>query len=250
MSRLTQGSFGIVVGLALAVLFLGSGTAKADIVNGGFETGDFTGWSTLGNNSVVGALGNINPPQGSFQALVDNNAPSVSAASLAAFLGITSAQLQATIPSGNTPFDGSGIKQTVSVNAGDKLTFQWNFLTDEAIGDSTFNDTGFVTIVPSANPAQTLASTLSSGFISGDSSGFGMQTGFNTFSFTFPTSGTFTIGVGAVNVSDANVPSALLVDNFAITTTTVVPEPASITVLGAGLLGMLGYGLRRRKPVA
>ena len=50
--RLTRGSFGVA--LTLGVLLLGASTAQADIVNGGFETGNFTGWTTTGNVGVVG----------------------------------------------------------------------------------------------------------------------------------------------------------------------------------------------------
>jgi hypothetical protein len=41
--------------VALAVVLFGAGQARADlIVNGGFETGDFTGWSLSGNTGFSG----------------------------------------------------------------------------------------------------------------------------------------------------------------------------------------------------
>ena len=53
-------------GLLLSDLSLTSGT----IVNGSFGTGDFTGWSTIGNTSVVTSAFGINPANGSNQAFL------------------------------------------------------------------------------------------------------------------------------------------------------------------------------------
>ncbi len=38
--------------------------------NGSFETGDFTGWSTLGNNNVIGSFYGNSPSDGQFQAFL------------------------------------------------------------------------------------------------------------------------------------------------------------------------------------
>src|SRR5262245_35796226 len=40
--------------------------------NGGFETGDFTGWSTAGDTLVVNSSFGVTSPGGSFQALISN----------------------------------------------------------------------------------------------------------------------------------------------------------------------------------
>ena len=53
-------------GLLLSDISLTSGT----IVNGSFGTGDFTGWSTIGNTSVVTSDFGINPTDGTFQAFI------------------------------------------------------------------------------------------------------------------------------------------------------------------------------------
>jgi PEP-CTERM motif len=53
-------------GLLLSDISLTSGT----IVNGSFGTGDFTGWSTIGNTSVVTSSFGISPTDGPFQAFI------------------------------------------------------------------------------------------------------------------------------------------------------------------------------------
>lgn len=48
----------IAAGAALAILFGVAGQAKADFINGGFETGDFSGWTTSNLNFTgVGGSG-------------------------------------------------------------------------------------------------------------------------------------------------------------------------------------------------
>jgi len=59
---------------AVAALAIAAGGAQAAnlIVNGSFETGDFTGWTLTGDNeftSVYGAFGGINPEDGAYQSL-------------------------------------------------------------------------------------------------------------------------------------------------------------------------------------
>jgi hypothetical protein len=53
-------------GLLLSDISLTSGT----IVNGSFGTGDFTGWSTIGNTSVVTSDFGVSPTDGPFQAFL------------------------------------------------------------------------------------------------------------------------------------------------------------------------------------
>jgi hypothetical protein len=53
---------------------------------------------------------------------------------------------------------------------------------------------------------------------------------------------TLRIVIASAGVSDLNL------DNLAFTpTTSAVPEPASLTLLGLGVVGLAGYGWRRKR---
>ncbi len=58
-------------GLLLDNFVLTGGT----ITNGSFETGNFSGWSTIGNTSVVSSSFGISPTAGSYQALLTTGVP-------------------------------------------------------------------------------------------------------------------------------------------------------------------------------
>src|SRR5437016_1630445 len=59
---------------ATAAAFSVAYPAKANLIeNGGFETGDFTGWTVSGDAFVSGTYAGISPHSGNFQALVGGN---------------------------------------------------------------------------------------------------------------------------------------------------------------------------------
>src|SRR5262249_18710857 len=75
--------------ITLVVVLAADGRARGgSIVNGGFETGDFTGWSTLGNASVVDASFQTGPALGQYQALVSSAIGSVDVGSLEGALNL------------------------------------------------------------------------------------------------------------------------------------------------------------------
>jgi hypothetical protein len=107
--------------------------------------------------------------------------------------------------------EGSAMKlSTITVAAGSTLTFDWNFLTNEAT-PSSYNDFAFVSI----NGLRELADTNSTFALS--PTVFNEQTGYKQFSYTFRAAGTYTIGLGVVDAGDKTVDSALVVDNFSLT---------------------------------
>ncbi|QSJ18841.1 PEP-CTERM sorting domain-containing protein [Nostoc sp. UHCC 0702] len=124
--------------------------------------------------------------------------------------------------------EGSAIKNTVTVAAGDVLRFDWNFRTNETLN----KDFAFLLV------DNTLIKLADSTDATQADSPFGQQTGIR--SYTFSTAGTYTFALGVVDVDDFDTTSAFEVTNALVET---VPEPA--TVLGLGMVFALGVSRRR-----
>lgn len=222
----------LVTLISLSGIYI-SAPSHAQVINGSFETGEFDGYRTIGNTSIQLPAFSSNPTGGNFQALITNGDGSASTSSLEAFLGLT----PESINRGAT--EGSAISQTFTANAGDVLTFDFNFLTNESTPTPNFNDFSFVTINGSVSR---LADTNST-FSPSPTGAFGAETGFQTFSSTVPTTGTLTLGLGVTDVNDQIVNSGLLVDNISLQSSSSliaepIPEPSSI--LGLLIFGAFG----------
>ncbi len=174
-----------------------------------FETGDFTDWTVLGDTNIETSNFGVNPTDGNYQALLTSGYSSVSDLQLEAFLGLNHGELDSLISKNAT--EGSAIKREITVEAGDTLEFNWNFLTNEGT-PNYYNDFAFVSI--SDGYLDKLADTNSTFNFSNSS--FNEETGYGSFSHQFTNSGTFTIAVGVLDAVDSIVDSALLVDNFSI----------------------------------
>ncbi|NEP52138.1 MAG: hypothetical protein F6K65_26410, partial [Moorea sp. SIO3C2] len=142
------------VSLVSAATLLSANPALA-IVNGSFETGDFTEWETIGDTSIQTAAFESGPTDGEFQALLSTGvfntvSVTVPVSDIETFLGLTAGSLATipNLPNVDTPTDGSAIQQTFTAQAGDVLTFDWNFITNEFTSSTTdiFNDFSFVSI--------------------------------------------------------------------------------------------------------
>ena len=187
-----------------------------EIENGGFEA-DFSGWETIGLTSIETSDFGSDPTEGNNQALISNDLDSVTDTELETFLNLDPGTLDG-LGNGDAT-EGSAIAQTVTVSAGDQLSFDWNYLTNEGSG-SSFNDFAFVSI--ESENSQLLADTFSVLDLS-DTGIFFEETGYGSFEYTFENAGTYTIGVGVVDVGDTAFSTGLLVDNFSFSGGSTIP---------------------------
>ena len=196
----------IVLNLDLTIPTSDLPPVPGKVADFGFESGTFSGFSTLGNTDIETASFGVFPTEGNFQALLSTSGFGASEADIEDFLSLSSGSLDA-LGNGNATA-GSAIRlDSITVEAGEILSFDWNFLTDE-FTPTFFNDFGFVVI----GEASTLANTNDIFTLSPSS--FNEETGYQQFEFTFDTAGTYDIGFGVIDVGDTVVDSGLLVDNI------------------------------------
>jgi hypothetical protein len=227
---------GITIAATLAMLFAGNAMA---VSNGSFTNG-LNGWSALGDvNLQAGAIlmttasvdfeDDFPEAAGAFNASGTAAAETGVVGGIEDFIGIAMGTLNV---NENFAFEGSVLKQTFNVNAGDTLTFNWNFFTNET---SSGADYAFVSINGNLTQLATPSNASSS------SLPYAYTTGFQTFSQTFDAASSITLAFGVVDVNDYNVTSALWFDNVA-----VVPEPETYAMFLAGL-GLMGFASRRKQ---
>jgi hypothetical protein len=223
-------------------------TAQAAIINGDFSSG-LIGWSSSGDVSIVGGQALLTTasstqpddfpdPTGTFNFSGDQ----VSDINpLETFLGVNPLDL------GATATEGSGLKQQFTALAGERLSFSWQFLTNEDTPDAGFsNDAAFITLInlSTATPTITLLADTNSIFGAPTSGlGFAAETGTFTFRTGPLAAGNYLLGFSVIDDSDTSITSALLIGNVK-TQTETVPEP--VTTVGS-LLAIGGGVLARRR---
>lgn len=236
---------------AVAALYSGMWCSAASLVNSGFETGDLTGW-TVTNIPDVTAIGQTTvttyngdnwtvSPNGNYMAEVVGH--SLSAGDLDTFFDLAPGTIENNVTSGNGPASyGDGIKQTFSGSAGENISMAWSLVESDY---EPYNDTVFVTINDARGNNiyyQNLGCIVSGCTYPVVTSGSQSWTAFN---YTLPSTGTYTIGFGAVNTADFDLNPYLFIDSSA-GGFTAAPEPATIGCFAAGLLGIVALV---RRPI-
>jgi hypothetical protein len=191
---------------------------QSPLANSGFESGVFgPEWTTAGAAAIVNKVDGVVAPEGMWQATVSNFTSPVSVAALTAFLGRPETSLDTLI--GGNVVEGSAIKRTVQASAGQVLSFQWNFFTDESVNSSSYNDFSFVSLVGpgGVNKLQVLASTFDSFVALPSSASFNRMTGYRTFSYVIPTTGTYTLAIGACDFAYSFTDSQIVIDDLQLT---------------------------------
>ena len=236
-----------ILNIIIVILIILSYTSHsmADFVNGSYEAGNFTGWSSIGNTSVKSqdAIG-IAPTQGIYQAYLSTenlNGQGASASSLESFIDVPSGSLDNVV--NGIAIQGSVLQQTVTAHAGDALSFNWNFLTSSDNLNSPLDDFSFVSI---SNVGIFLLADTNSNFISSNSYVFDSETGYQSFNLIIPKDGSYTVSFGVIDVYSTTLPSGLAIDNVSLTSS-VVPEPASMIPMGIGMVTLAGYSVYRGK---
>lgn len=226
--------------IATTVGLLFAGNAMAAVTNGGFAGNSLTGWSTLGDVTTAsgGAFlttaslefqDDFTEDAGTFNAS-GTSAYDVASGGFEAFAGLNAGDLD----SPDFAYEGSLLKQTFNVNAGDTLSFNWNMFTNEGAAGADYS---FVAI----NGALTTLATASNASVA--SVPYSFSTGASVFSQTFASASSVTLAFGVVDLGDYGVTSALWLDNVALTA--AVPEPETYAMLLAGL-GFIVASSRRK----
>lgn len=208
----------LLVCLGILTLIIGiPGIASATLINVGFETGNLTGW-TANDSGLVSVVtshdadfSTYSPIEGSFFALLDSGLGEGVYTTLMQDFSISS---------------GSLLQGWAAFDSGDGLPF---------------NDDAYVKIFDSTGNA--IATPWFSDVATVGTSGDGPWT---YWSWAPPASDNYTLQFGVADQGDAVADSFALFDANVITNA-AIPEPASLSLFGLGLLGLFRLRRKNRK---
>jgi len=202
---------------ALAVLILAAGSVQADLTNGGFETGDFTGWTT----SVPGGASAL----------------------------VTTAHMEGVGNTIWTPTEGSYFARLKTDGGSSWCTLSQSFAAPSGyvVSFDYFFDWGDYHSYDDQSYGRLLGSTGATvnEFFHWGQGGTLMganysNVGWSSQSYTLTASGTYTLMFGICNAYDSVNDSYMGIDNAS-----VVPVPGAV-LLGILGLGVVGVKLRKK----
>ncbi len=203
-------------------------TAQAGVLNGDFNAG-LNGWSSLGDVAVsAGAAVLTTASLDADDAPAANAAFNVSGSAAALvgmpggledFAGLPLGALDPDPAAGTWAFEGSALQQTLTVQAGDSLSFDWTFASNED-PLTGMNDYAFVLIGD-------VLTVL--GDVAGGATG-------QHFSYAFSSAGNVKLVFGVVDINDYVGTSRLGIDAVRVEASQSVPEPGTLALGLGGLL--------------
>ena len=254
-----------VVSAALVLLLSLAEPANAILINGSFETGDFTGWTHAGFFRGSGGPSSGGPNYANFLSAQVGSAPTldsnaVVASQTSTFDGFgtpgpavlpTSGGFLAFISNetsiGNNTLTGSSISQTFALPIGaTSLAFDARLLNnDSPTSFVTFDDFGGLALTQGStvlsqfnldlNPASAANAHVTAGANVG---GFRNSTAWLSSAFNVASLGGQPVTLTAYSVNfggDNSFETRLLLDNVRVTALSAVPEPSALFLLTLGV---------------
>lgn len=111
----------IVFILSITMVLICSSLANAAVINGGFETGDFTGWEVIGDAKIVDSTYGTNVRRGQYQALLTTGTNAVPLIDVLTFLNIDVDVFLIWHPQYSTDWKASAIKTTIANPSDDRV---------------------------------------------------------------------------------------------------------------------------------
>jgi hypothetical protein len=235
---------------------------RANVINGGFETGSFAGWQTFGDARIATSALGTGPTEGLYQAVISSGTGSVPFSDLVgastAFVPVLgSAILDPTHPSHVPAIEGSMIRQVFRIEGSGDISFDKTFLYN---GFDSFRSFGEIALVAFYNPLRGERPYHGAGNTTGNPltdsrrgvpslTEYELETPLSMRHVTLflPYSGEWIMEAGILDLG-INGDAALVLDNFQFTRReregNSVPETTS--TLALLFVGLVGLGMYRR----